>query len=153
MPLLRHIVFIAALVLSFLSVSACHHQSRTSYQLAPAIDLRDQKIVQGSEKDVSAIFKNRIKAKTQNEIIPITTCFPKYPDDLLDAGIEGSSMIDFLVDEKGRVKDIKITYSSHPDFDTASVKCIKKWRFAPIMKEGKPVKAWLRQIFMFKVGE
>lgn len=141
----------ALLIFLSLLITACNSQSRTTYRLEPPIDLRNQQIVQGNEKDVSSVYKNRIKAKTQNEIIPIKTCFPKYPDDLLDAGIEGSSMIDFLVDEKGRVKDIKIAYSSHPDFDAVSVKCIKKWRFAPIMKEGKPVKAWLRQIFMFKM--
>lgn len=152
MSITKRIVLIATLTLSFLSIAACNlQQNKTIYRLEPSIDLRNQQIVQGNEKDVSAIYKNKIKAKTQNEIIPIKTCFPKYPDDLIEAGIEGSSMIDFLVDEKGRVKDIKIAYSSHPDFDAVSIKCIKKWRFAPIMKEGKPVKAWLRQIFMFKI--
>ena len=134
-----------------LSITACNTQSRTTYKLEPPIDLRNQKIIEGNQNEVASAFKNRVKAKTQNEIIPLKTCFPKYPDDLLDAGIEGSSMIDFLVNEKGRVTDIKITYSSYPEFDAVSVKCIKQWRFAPIMKDGKPTKAWLRQIFMFRV--
>lgn len=39
------------------------------------------------------------------------------------------------------------------ELDKASLACIKRWRFEPILKDGKPVQARLRQSFEFSIDQ
>ncbi len=48
----------------------------------------------------------------------------------------------FTVDEEGRVKDIKIIETTDKVFNDEAVSALSKFRYAPSIKDGKPVKAF-----------
>ena len=68
---------------------------------------------------------------------------PLYPGSLLRQEIEGSVKLRFLIGADGRVKLVKILSASHPRFATAAEKqALKKWRFIPATRNGRPVEQW-----------
>ncbi|MDP0488442.1 MAG: energy transducer TonB [Fusobacterium sp. JB019] len=57
----------------------------------------------------------------------------------------------FLVDTKGIVKDIKITKSHKKfGFDDAVIASLRKWRFKPIVFNGKKMNVYFNKEFVFK---
>jgi protein TonB len=65
---------------------------------------------------------------------------PKYPKAALQARLEGTVEVEFLIDVKGRVSITRIVRSV-PGLDAAAVECVRAWRFRPAEKAGKPVAA------------
>ena len=56
--------------------------------------------------------------------------YVKYPDSAIAQGIEGTEIAEFVVDDKGKVKDVKITKSLSDDIDKEVIKVLKgspKW--------------------------
>ncbi|MBQ9310366.1 MAG: TonB family protein [Bacteroidales bacterium] len=49
----------------------------------------------------------------------------RYPQDALDKGIQGQVQVSFIVDEKGKVKDVTVTRSLHPSLDAEAVRVIE----------------------------
>lgn len=142
--LMTRILLVLCIVFQLL---ACQSSYTPIYGL---VDLRKEKITYGTQEDISRLHRDRIKAQTDGQIIPIKTPFPAYPKKLLDAGIEGVVVVDFIVNKKGKVVQPVIVQSRGEEFDKASLACIKRWRFEPVLKDGKPIDARLRQEFQFK---
>ena len=63
---------------------------------------------------------------------------PKYPAGPFQRGVQGTVVVDFTVDEKGKPRDLKVV-ESIPELDEAALDCVKKWRFTPAKRAGKPV--------------
>lgn len=55
----------------------------------------------------------------------------------------------FIVDENGRVTDPKVQKSDNPLFDNLAIKTVKKWRFEPGKRAGKPVRFRMRAPISF----
>ncbi|MBP5229006.1 MAG: TonB family protein [Bacteroidales bacterium] len=56
--------------------------------------------------------------------------YVRYPDSAIAQGIEGTEIAEFVVDSKGKIKDIKITKSLSEDIDKEVIKVLKgapKW--------------------------
>ncbi len=64
---------------------------------------------------------------------------PVYPFSLKANGISGEVIVEFVVDERGRVVNPRILRSTHPDFETATLNAVSKWRFEPGTRRMKPV--------------
>ncbi len=62
----------------------------------------------------------------------------------------GTVYIVFLVDEEGRVQNPVIQQSTDPVFDRPALDAIKKWKFEPGKRNGKPVRFRMRQPITFK---
>jgi len=76
----------------------------------------------------------------------------RYPSWALQQGIEGRVVVRMLVDERGRVvKTYVAKTSGYSSLDEAAVAAVKKYRFLPALKNGKPVKRWVEQEFLFKI--
>lgn len=56
------------------------------------------------------------------------------------AAAPGSAKIKFVVDERGRVSQAKVARSSNPVFEGPALQAVRKWRFEPATRQGKPVK-------------
>lgn len=57
----------------------------------------------------------------------------------------------FLVDTKGMVKDVKIIKSHEKfGFDRAVIESLKKWKFKPIVFNGKKMNVYFNKEFVFK---
>ena len=58
-----------------------------------------------------------------------------------------------LVGTDGRVKDIQLIESPHEDFWSATRKqALRKWRFTPATKDGKPVESWMTLKVLFQIN-
>ena len=67
----------------------------------------------------------------------------KYPTSVKDLHISGMSVVRFLVDKEGNIKEIEMLRSLHPDLDQEIIRVIKlmpKW--IPGKRMGKPVDVW-----------
>jgi periplasmic protein TonB len=76
---------------------------------------------------------------------------PAYPPGLRKAKIEGSVTLIFVLNEEGRVEDPRVEKSSRPEFEKPSLDAIRKWRFSPGEKDGKPVRTYIRIPMRFRV--
>ena len=66
---------------------------------------------------------------------------PQYTEDAKRAKIEGNVLLECIVLTNGTVSDPKIVTSldSTLGLDQEAIKAVRRWRFAPAMKDGKPV--------------
>lgn len=87
-----------------------------------------------------------------NKPTPISQAAPRHPTDLLKSRVEGSVVLTFVVDEQGRVQNAQVESSSHPGFEKPALEAVRKWRFKPGMKEGAPVKAYVKQPIRFGIS-
>ncbi len=78
---------------------------------------------------------------------------PIYPGNLLRQEIEGQVTLRFLIGADGRVKLVQILSASHPRFAKATEeRALKKWRFLPATRDGKPVEEWQKITVKFNVN-
>ncbi len=66
----------------------------------------------------------------------------KYPQEAVRQGIQGRVLVDFVIDEKGRVTDVKAAKSTHPLLEAEALRVIKAspdWK--PGRVRGKKVKS------------
>ncbi|HVF41632.1 MAG TPA: energy transducer TonB [Pyrinomonadaceae bacterium] len=64
---------------------------------------------------------------------------PAYPTLAKAAGVQGLVSVQVLIDEQGRVVSAKVT-NGHPLLQQAAVQAVYKWKFAPTLLSGQPVK-------------
>lgn len=74
---------------------------------------------------------------------------PVYPSNLLEANIEGQTLIEVYIDEEGHVQLPKIISASHPSFGYAAAQAISQWRFKPLTRAGKPAIVKVRVPLVF----
>ena len=71
----------------------------------------------------------------------IKEVLPLYPEEARKVQIEGKVFLEAIIDNKGIPRRIKVLYS--PDerlgFGKSAIEAVKKWRFRPGTKNGKPV--------------
>ncbi len=84
---------------------------------------------------------------------PIVLMHPHYPVDLRRSGLEGMAVVDFTVDLDGIPQNVRAVESSHPLFGATAEACIRRWRFVPGQRNGKPAATALRQPLQFKLQE
>ena len=67
----------------------------------------------------------------------------EYPLDLWTEGVEGSVLVQVLVNEEGGVDSAIVAESSgQPALDSAAVAGAKAMEFDPALKDGEPIQAW-----------
>lgn len=82
---------------------------------------------------------------------PISQVPPAYPSELRKAKIEGLVTLAFILDAEGKVEDPRVEKSTRQEFEKPSIEAIKRWRFRPGMKDGKPVRTYVRIPMRFRV--
>ncbi len=75
---------------------------------------------------------------------------PLYPAALAGAG--GSAMVEFFIDENGRVRMPVVESADHDLLGAAAVDAVLGWEFEPPMRHGRPVGVRVRQRFDFPKG-
>ena len=63
---------------------------------------------------------------------------PKYPEVALKARIQGVVVLEVVVSSRGEVSDVR-TVSGHPLLQAAAVDAVRKWRYKPMILNGRPV--------------
>ena len=79
---------------------------------------------------------------------------PQYPDALRRAGVEGSFVVEFVVDSTGRVdpKTLAFPKSTHPAFLTAVRDALLRSRYFPAELAGMRVRQLVSQQFTFIIA-
>jgi periplasmic protein TonB len=87
----------------------------------------------GSPPDIRAIdLDNAPRVKFQAK--------PEYPRVLRSQGVTGEAVVEFVVDEAGRVQDARILRSSHREFEDAALRAVSKWVFESGKRHGRTVR-------------
>ena len=64
---------------------------------------------------------------------------PIYPQRALDKGIEGVVLVEFDVDEVGKVINPKVKWSENKLFDSSALKSVSSSIYKPALENGKPI--------------
>ena len=80
----------------------------------------------------AAAAKAALAKKITQKPSPISRPSPSYPSSARRAGHEGTVVLSFTVGANGRVSSVSVSKSSgHRSLDSAAVKAISRWKFAP----------------------
>lgn len=77
---------------------------------------------------------------------------PSYPPELQRKGVEGTVYVIFIIDRNGRVINAKVQKSTHQAFERPALTAVKKWKFDPGKRGGKPVQFKMRIPITFSLG-
>lgn len=83
--------------------------------------------------------------------VVLRTVAPKMPREALENGIMGSVRVVLLVDDKGKVSEVKILASPDGLLSEAVVKAMKQWLFAPLIVNGLPRPFRIQQTYEFRI--
>jgi TonB family protein len=69
---------------------------------------------------------------------PVRITRPEYPAQAFADKLEGTVIVEVLIDSSGRVVRSRVVQSV-PGLDEAALECTRQWEFTPAIKDGKPV--------------
>ncbi len=75
---------------------------------------------------------------------------PVYPDLAARARVEGTIILEAIIDEQGGVQSLKVLRSV-PLLDKAAIAAVEQWRYSPVMLNGKPVRVILTVTLSFRM--
>jgi len=76
---------------------------------------------------------------------------PHYPPHAQAAHVEGTVVLDAVIDPTGRVTDVRVTRSVNL-LDQAAVEAVRQWRFTPTLLNGEAVSILLTVTVRFTLG-
>lgn len=84
--------------------------------------------------------------------VPISVPTPRYPEKARQLGIEGTTVVQMLIDVTGRIMDVRIIKSSGSELlDKAAFEAAKKATFTPAEIFGRRVRVWVSQPIKFQL--
>jgi periplasmic protein TonB len=69
----------------------------------------------------------------------ISTPDPEYSEEARKAKYQGVVVLWLIVDQSGNPRDIKVARSLGMGLDQKAIEAVRKWKFEPAQKDGKPV--------------
>lgn len=78
----------------------------------------------------------------------------RYPDEAMNNGVEGTVMVQFIVDKEGHISDaVAISGPESGGLREEAIRVIKKsGQWTPAVQNGRYVKSYKRQPVIFKIG-
>lgn len=73
-----------------------------------------------------------------------------YPGPMVQLGFEGVVKAKFRIEVDGTVKHVHVDGSPPALLEHSVVDAVKTWRFAPLMRGGKPIEIWFSLDFEFR---
>lgn len=67
---------------------------------------------------------------------------PRYTETARRAGVQGTVIVEAVINEQGRVTDVRILKTLPMGLDQAAVDAVRSWRFKPATLASKPVKVY-----------
>ena len=78
---------------------------------------------------------------------------PKYPEEALKAGTEGTVWAQVSIDESGNVTEASVTKSDAKILNRSAIDAAMQWKFKPAKKDGKPVAVSITIPFRFALAK
>ena len=107
-------------------------------------------VVAYADADVKPMFLNSPDPRTFME--KWVYQYLKYPSYAVENGIHGRVLVDFIIDETGKVTDVRVSRGVHTSLDDEAVRVVSaspKWR--PGRHQGKKVRVALTVAVDFKL--
>lgn len=82
---------------------------------------------------------------------PIHKVEPRYTQAAQRAGVQGSVLVEAVIDEQGRVTDVRVLHGLPLGLDRNAVEAIQQWRFKPALRGDKPVKVYFTLTVIFSL--
>ena len=82
---------------------------------------------------------------------PVKTPYPNYPKEARDRRIEGMVGLWVVLGPDGLPRQISLVKSLGYGLDEAAIEAVRKWRFKPSMKDGKPVAVQINMELNFRL--
>ena len=93
-------------------------------------------------------YKLEVRPKLVDAPVPV------YPEAVRNAGIEGSPVVEALLNLDGSVMDARVLKGSGNDMlDAAAVEAALKARFTPAMQRDKAVRVWISMPYRFRLAD
>lgn len=99
---------------------------------------------EGSAAPVKPLAQPIAAVEATKMPLPRGNCAGKYTDDALKAGVEGTVVLDLIVGEDGRVREVQVAQGLPHGLTAAAVAAARACRFSPGEKDGKPVPVRVR---------
>ena len=77
---------------------------------------------------------------------------PAYPPAASAARVEGQVTVQAVVDPEGKVVSARAV-SGPPELRDAATEAVQRWRYSPLLDNGKPIAGTTVAILDFKVAE
>ncbi len=77
----------------------------------------------------------------------------EYPSGIYGEGIQGTVVMDLLVDTAGRVDSVAVVEGVHPVLDSNAVAAVRQFQFTPAMAGGEPVSVILQYEYTYFLEE
>jgi protein TonB len=77
----------------------------------------------------------------------------KYPEEAIQAGIEGRLVLSFIVEVDGHTTEVEVVERLHPACDSAAVRALRRTRFVPGRQNGDTVPVRMRLPVRFELVE
>jgi protein TonB len=78
---------------------------------------------------------------------------PVYPADLRHNRVEGTVVVEFLVDEAGNVYHAAALSVTTPGFEEAALRAVAKWEFEPGYRGGRQVRFRMSVPLVFRIAD
>lgn len=76
---------------------------------------------------------------------------PRYTDPARKAGVQGAVTVEAVIDEQGRVTDVKLLRGLPMGLDQEALSAVRQWRFTPATLQGNPVKVYFSLTVNFRI--
>jgi protein TonB len=74
---------------------------------------------------------------------------PVYPTLAVHAQIEGTVILEAIVDREGRVESVKVLRSANSLLDKSAIEAVRQWQYSPVILNGKPERFMLTVVLSF----
>lgn len=116
------------------------------------LDMQGAQVPAAPDADVVAGFE------AQGEFVdalPERRVPPEYPRGAAVGGFDGVTLLEFTVNERGRVTDIEVIFSlPFSDFGTLAERAMARWRYTPATLDGVPVdRPGVTTLFQFELQD
>lgn len=86
--------------------------------------------------------------RSDSDIQPIVRVNPQYPPRAAERGVEGWVHLEFTVTEQGTTENVVVLDADPPGiFNRAAIRAVEKWKYKPMMVNGKPVR-WKTEVVL-----
>jgi len=101
----------------------------------------------------SSLLSDGGKQVSDHLPVPIAQTPPRYPREMLRAGVSGQVVVDFVVGSDGLVYNSHAVTSTQPGFASAAIQAVNQWVFNPGQQAGSPVNTNMEVPILFAAGK
>ncbi len=100
---------------------------------------------------VAALMGGAVATAQNSDPVLVEGAMPKYPAQARVTGVQGTVVVEALIDEQGRVFAAEVVESVSRELDRAALAAVSGWTFQPAMEDGKPVMRVVRIPIQFEL--